>query len=516
MLRKRTIIKLIADKRAKVIANKLEFDRHFNGEVSLEMTCRDLLADLFHHLEITKGVLDVEVYSKFNKIRNLVGVADTVEPALLNLLVTPKFLQLIIDFIKYGNEFQENMRLYHDSIREVLWICVNLLTTPFPEHESAIIESGLVEVLLDCFAQVSDFELSRDLLHAFMNFLLGSEAAVLRLRSLNAEKVFYDKCRELMEAGSSIPSEWLIFFCRMLALYIGAKPHEETSTATTELCMLLDFAMSHADESWENDLKSILTSFVEYLSAANTTSLQRLINFNFHRTLMRLLKTVNDDIVTCLVLGCLVQFKDCLDLEPVLQSFVEMFIQDNTEDFRQLTYFLKDRSANAYVAIFEFLASLFSQNAEGNQTLANTLLNGHMLESCFDIYLTTSLNGRKAVIVFLTDMVYTASSDTVAKHLEENSGLLDLTFSQLADDLQTTLTIELLNLLQALLYQDREFSRLKNLTERESKRTPVQHYLATREQVLVLDDLQRHFNRQVSELAYNTVLEYINSGDIRC
>lgn len=318
--RKKAIDSIMAAKRAKIISSKekSEFRRVFNDKAQPEEACCRLLDFLFDRLEKGNGGLDLEICRLFNTIRNMISLEEEVDLCFLNQLITPKFLRLIVDFLKFGSEEQTNTELYADTVKEVIWICINLFSSSLETHEQAFIKSGLISILLDCFIKLSDLELSRDMLQAFMNFLLGQKTAVNHMRNLNFGQILWDKFHQVLDRREKIPVEWTIGLCKALTIFITAKPFDD-SLASNELLVILKFGLEHADHTWGDDLIFVLGHVIGYLQQCPPIVLQRLLNCQVHRALVKLLAKMQDDSLGTLVLRCLSLLKETIDIDPLIQ-----------------------------------------------------------------------------------------------------------------------------------------------------------------------------------------------------
>ena len=510
--RKKAIDKMLNDKRAKVItgaSDQVDFERLFAERSPTAETCSKLLDSLFSHLETNKGKLDKEVCLIFNKIRNITSAQEVVEPIILHMLTTPKFIALVIDFLRFGNEDQVDIQLYRDTLREVLWICSNISTTPFEEHEKTVIDSGLIGHLLECFLEMTDLDLSVDILLTFINFMAGREIILFHMKELKTGEVFRNKFDSILETRQDTSHFWLSQFSLAITIYISSKSIVDPKEAI-QLLPVINVALQATQVIGESWLRMILKFLCLFFEQASRKDLQLIIQTEMSSTLIHLLMQV-PDAEEFHIIGCLTQLTRAIDINPFIYALQDAFFQP-TGEFRYAfgEILSRHQSSKSYRAFFNLLRIILESNAEAANALANKLVDIEALRHVFQVYTVTNHQTKLYILEFFIKLLLASSPNVVVHYFTEDTSILDLVFDEMKGEGWVDLNFKVLELLKVILHQDSLFARRFAARDPNGSCSVIKDYMSSKPEVQLLEDMQQHACRELGELAHEIVQDYLD------
>ena len=189
---------------------------------------------------------------------------------------------------------------------------------------------------------------------------------------------------------------------------------------------------------------------------------------------------------------------------------MDQFMNPNQSFSREFSQFLDNKPSQFYSATFDFLECLLRSKSDESAVLAKQLLLSSIFEDCINIYMTKNARVGSAILRCFASAILTADPYVVNDHCTADYSLLNLIFQNLSMDTQTSSIVELLDLLQAILFQDKAYRSEAFAFERRGQQSAALDFMFTRREARVLEELQNHFSRDVSELAHNTIHEYLD------
>lgn len=296
--RKEFIDKMLMVKRAKVmegISNNMVPVSTTDEEDKDLADCINQERELFSSLSKSKGAVTEEFFKILEYIRLLVSKREKVPIRLLDVFITPRFLKMIIDFINYGKEDQIDLGLYAKSLYELLWIIVNLFTTQSYDHENIIIDSNIIEVLVDCFRNSNHPKVSTDMLLAFGNFIVGGKQCKIAFERAGLQEALEYRFSEVFKGklGSEV-GEWFYIYSVLALQYVSTEPVTLPNNALN-LMMSISEILKHVQISSSDEVYKFFAYMKLYCSSLKPIEIQAIINMRFEARMFEMLCIPRDE-----------------------------------------------------------------------------------------------------------------------------------------------------------------------------------------------------------------------------
>lgn len=287
-----------------------------SGE-TVEAVLSKYINGLYDHLETSNKSLDKEVKKLFNGIWTLTSQEEVVHKEVLDLMITKKFLALVLDFLKLGNDESIDSDMYGEILKDVLGVCINLTTTSDTQHEQLIAESGILKELLQCFLTLDLMDLSEEILWILVNFMSGKEVAKEYAREIRAIDIFRERAERMIEKGLMPSVTWLQKFTLASLAYITGSPCAPIEDALLIVPIVIS-AIESANEDWDDSiLVQIFKNLDDYLKEQPPVSLSRLSFKGLDQSLLMVLPKLSEP-SDRYIIKCLLNFINIIDPEPFI------------------------------------------------------------------------------------------------------------------------------------------------------------------------------------------------------
>lgn len=295
--RKAALEKMLTAKRTRLINEAILTSTKANGidsaSTHIEQTIH-LETKLFEELDQCQGKLTKNLFDVFEKIRVVISLNDQVPFPILETLITPKFLKMAKDFISYGDYIESEHELYGRILKELFWIIINLFTTPQESHEDSIMESKLLDQLIECFSIAEDQEISLDILQAFDNFLKGSDHCKTYMINAGLYKALCERMTRIIESNANTDPQWTYYFFDVSLLLVSRGTIIPPKDAS-QILSLISATFQNSGNFLKCNLGRILNQLQYYISMLSPFDIQTLIHLGFDRGFLSLFKSLGKE-----------------------------------------------------------------------------------------------------------------------------------------------------------------------------------------------------------------------------
>lgn len=138
------------------------------------------------------------------------------------------------------------------------------------------------------------------------------------------------------------------------------------------------------------------------------------------------------------------------------------------------------------------------------------ITNNRFFESLFDFFIVKSTRVQRSILALIYRMVERSNPRVIVGLIEADDNLLIFLFDVMAKEHMTDHTQLAVEILYGLLEKDREYSQLSG-TAYLSRKSAIKDFIRLQEPSQVLESLMDHYNKNITDLVFNLVSEFLEA-----